>query len=406
MTLILTHWEGLTFIEPVRLHIAEDVLCSNRTRCFRSHQPGNTNASSNSIASLISAVSSLVPPKTTTQLISLTTVFTSPSWCSKLQLTFFGDNGAFDGLTSTFWKDPGFPSNDSRQISLQSCYPPHFTYQPDLFATDGFVYSPGVCPSGYFAAKSNGLYGQTTAAATSWCCPRYTPHTNSGAKDRTNNSIHTSSGMTFSAFQGCISLTTPTATTTLYEGQPIQMSQPYYILEPYIPVAWASSDLALFTPTSAPLSLAAQCKRLANVSRTSVTSTDPAKGGQQAVKGASGVKEKGGFSKAAKIGTGVGISVAAIAAAVVAVLVLKYRRKRRATALGLKARDTVELKNGVGISEVDADSRAEADFEHYRAEADSTASLRRELDSRAIRAEADGSSLRHELDSGWYGHEK
>jgi hypothetical protein len=126
------------------------------------------------VTSLISEVTKpIAKPGTTptsTTYIPLTTVFTPPKWCSDMRMTFFGDDG---GLTSTFWKDSNFPRNDSRAVSMRSCYPPHFEYQPDLFATDGYIYSPGVCPSGYYAAKSNGLKGGLGTAATSWCCPPY-----------------------------------------------------------------------------------------------------------------------------------------------------------------------------------------------------------------------------------------
>jgi uncharacterized protein YigE (DUF2233 family) len=84
-------------------------------------------------------------------------------------MTFFADHD----LVSTFWKDSAFRSNDSLQVSLRSCYPPHFTYQPDLFATDGYIYSPGVCPMGYYAAKSNVAVGKQGGVKTSWCCPQY-----------------------------------------------------------------------------------------------------------------------------------------------------------------------------------------------------------------------------------------
>jgi hypothetical protein len=101
--------------------------------------------------------------------------------------------------------------------------------------------------------------------------------------------------------------------------------------------------------------------------------------------------------------------VVVIAAVVMVVLLLKYRRKAQASAEELRKRDesdVVELKNGIVVSEADTDSRAEADFENGRVEADSMASVRPELDAPVVRLEAGGSSLRHELDSGWHGHEK
>ena len=217
------------------------------------------------------------------------------------------------------------------------------------------------------------------------------------------------SGMTFSAFQGCLSLATPTTTTTIAG---IQQINPYYVLEPYIAVAWDSSDLKLFTPTSAPLSVSVlqQCQR-----RTSGKSIVPvSSAGSAGVPGTSVGKDMpnapAGLSTAAKAGIGVAVPVAVISAIVMIVLLLKYRRKAHASAEELKRRDqsdTLELKNGIGVvvSEGDADSRAEADFENGRAEADSI-SIRPELDSPVVKAEADGSSLKYELDSGWHGHEK
>lgn len=224
------------------------------------------------------------------------------------------------------------------------------------------------------------------------------------------SSCHTdniSRGMTFSAFQGCVSLTTPTGPVTLYQfGDAIQMGSPYVVLEPYIPVAWASSDLAEFIPTSAPLSGTRQCLRtLASSSAVLVN------GGQAGIPGKATIPGdgSGGMSTAAKVGTGVGVSVTVVAAIVMAVLLLKYRRKAKAVALELESRDKsekTELKGGIVIHETEADSRVEADFEHYRVEADFNNAIRSELDSPVVRAEADGSSLRHELDSGWHGHEK
>jgi hypothetical protein len=188
------------------------------------------------------------------------------------------------------------------------------------------------------------------------------------------------------------------------------MNNPYYVLEPYIPVAWASSNLAEFTPTSAPLSNRAQC--IGALKTNGVSSAVLVSGtgsGAQSIPGVPGDKPRGRLSTGAKAGIGVGASAAAIAVITMIVLLLKYRRKAQISAEELKKRDQtdiVELKNGMVVSEVDADSRAEADSENYRAEADSNSFIRNELDENVVRAEAEGSSLRHELDSGWQGHEK
>jgi hypothetical protein len=216
--------------------------------------------------------------------------------------------------------------------------------------------------------------------------------------------------MTFSAFQGCVSLTTPTSTTTLYDGgSAIQQIAPYYVLEPYIPVAWATSDLKLFTPTSAPLSVS-HCSRVATASIVplSTASELPGLAGSPAIKG-NPVGKARGLPTGAKAGIGVGVAVAAISAVVMIVLLLKYRRKAQTSAAELKRRDQsdmLELKNGIVVSEDDAEFRAEANFENGRVEADSISPVPPELDSPVIRAEADGSNLKYELDSGWYGHEK
>ena len=292
-------------------------------------------------------------------------------------MTFFGDDG---GLTSTFWKDSNFPRNDSRAVSMRSCYPAHFEYQPDLFVTDGYIYSPGVCPSGYYAAKSNGLKGGSGTAATSWCCPH---------------------GMTFSAFQGCVSLTTPTSTTTLYQNhEKVQMIAPYVVLEPYIPVAWASGDLHLFTPTSAPLSVSQACRAQA---RASVANTGiPGTAGKH-VPGS-----PGGLSTGAKAGVGVGVAFAAVAAIAMIVLLLKYRRKAQVSAAELEKRDqpeNFESMTELVMTELQADETAEADCANARHEPDSI-SVKAELNSPIVILEADASNLRHELDSGWHGHEK
>ena len=215
------------------------------------------------------------------------------------------------------------------------------------------------------------------------------------------------SGMTFSAFQGCVSLTTPTSTTTLYQGVPIQMDQPYVVLEPYIPVAWASSDLHLFTPTAAPLSVLQECQPKARVSGAMVTGGGNAVGSPgKAVKDTPG--SPGRLSSGAKVGIGVGVAAAAVAAIALVVLLLKYRRKAQVSAAELKKRDQpddFESKTELVVTEMEADETAEADFANTRHEPDSI-SLKAELDSPIVRLEADASNLRHELDSGWHGHEK
>jgi hypothetical protein len=207
--------------------------------------------------------------------------------------------------------------------------------------------------------------------------------------------------MTFSAFQGCVSLTTPTSTTTLYQNhEKIQMIAPYVGLEPYIPVAWASGDLHLFTPTSAPLSVSQACRPKARVS---VANTGIPGRAVKDVPGSPGV-----LSTGAKAGIGVGVAFAAVAAIAMIVLLLKYRRKAQVSAAELKKRDQPgdhESKTELVVSEMEADGTAEADCANARHEPDSI-SLKAELDSPVVRLEAEGSNLRHKLDSGWHGHEK
>lgn len=213
--------------------------------------------------------------------------------------------------------------------------------------------------------------------------------------------------MTFSAFQGCISLTTPTAVTTLHEfGEPLPRSIPYYVLEPYIPVAWDSADFPKFTPSSAPLSVKQAC---AAARLSGPLASTPIVDGAGAPGSAA---SSDGLSVGAKAGIGVGVAIAAVMAITMVVLLLKYRRKATVSAAELKKRNEGDTKAGVSeskadlvVTEAESNSIVEADHENTTNEADSGI-ISAELDSPMTIAEMEGSRLRHELDGGWRGYEK
>ena len=65
--------------------------------------------------------------------------------------------------------------------------------------------------------------------------------------------------MTFQVYEGCISTMHTSTAVVLGGGKHKSVTTPIAVLEPYIPVAWASSDLDKFSPKSAPL-LSSGCR--------------------------------------------------------------------------------------------------------------------------------------------------
>ncbi|KAK4893299.1 hypothetical protein LTR27_008422 [Elasticomyces elasticus] len=112
-----------------------------------------------------------------------------------------------------------------------NCYPSNFD------ANASVLYSPGVCPSQYTAAASWTTDGSN--ATTSACCP---------------------SGMAYlqivsscSAILGSTKGGTANAATVLISPTLWLYGQLFTAYAPVIGVAWASTDLEIFTPASAPL---------------------------------------------------------------------------------------------------------------------------------------------------------
>ena len=240
----------------------------------------------------------------------------------------------------------GGPTVANTETSLfrgmsSDCFPPHFTAMVS--------YSPGVCPSGYETLHTDSADSTYTAT----CCP---------------------DGMLYNApYTTCLSLALDdlkivqhSSTTTL---QAANLS--LYVFAQPITVAYQSSDLSLWTTTSA---------SAASAPTSIVTTTS------NSIQSASSTKLTAG----AQAGLGVGVAIGVLA--LVAAAVLFWRRRRNI-----------------------ASSRGEVTGLHYsRAELHGMGRTRAELGEEEAVYEANGVSrppemdsmnVRAELESGWRGWE-
>ncbi|KAK5729332.1 hypothetical protein LTR17_012057 [Elasticomyces elasticus] len=153
--------------------------------------------------------------------VPLTTVFSPLPTCT---------SGPWVSIDSTQGTITCTQSLDSSLTA--SCYPVSFT------AGAAVLYSPGVCPSAYSAAASWTTDGINIT--TSICCPR---------------------GMSYLQLASSCAATLPndandfelTGTPLVIWNSTVQYRSIFTAFAPTLAVAWASSDLAQFTPIWAPL---------------------------------------------------------------------------------------------------------------------------------------------------------
>ncbi|KAK5732502.1 hypothetical protein LTR17_010441 [Elasticomyces elasticus] len=192
-------------------------MATAEIQSFDSTQNPFYSASVASIASVESAASvasvqSTVSVENEGRRSALTTYFTPPPACT---------NGPWISVSSTQGT-----ITCTRSLDTELCYPPYFTTSPLTF------YSPGVCPDQYSAVAT--WWDPSSVTTYEVCCP---------------------SGMTYlqlaSSCQAVLGGSTSTA--MIISNRTTQITDRFTAFAPTIAVAWASSDLDIFTPASAPL---------------------------------------------------------------------------------------------------------------------------------------------------------
>lgn len=211
----------------------------------------------------------------------------------------------------------------------------------ETFALSGgqytpLVYSPGVCRAGYTPAStiSIGLFGEAT---TSLCCLKGLTILSTGFGKGNCGSTITSPGVTI--VQGTHGgITTSTVVDSFFA-----VDLPYT-------VAWASSELPLFTPSGLPLIIANESRpesSTSSVSRFPMASDD---GASVPAKGTTGSSY---LSAGAQAGIGVGAAVAGIAigACFMWFFFIRKRSRRRQDGVELEGKGK-DLDDGPGIPEL------------------------------------------------------
>ena len=314
--------------------------------------------------STLTTLTSSIPESSSLPATSLTTAlltrFTPPADCKTTLAEWGFATSQAAGAIVTAQIDVG-----PRSCRLQTFALSDGQYTP-------LVYSPGVCRAGYTPAStiSIGLFGEAT---TSLCCLKGLTILSMGRGKGNCGSTITSPGVTIvQGTQGGIT------TSTVVDS--------FFLIDLPYTVAWASSELPLFTPSGLPLIVA-------NESRPeSSTRSDDA---SVPAKGATGSSY---LSAGAQAGIGVGAAVAGITigACFMWFFFIRKRSRRRQEGKGKNLDDgpgTPELGAEGGISEVAAKEKA---FEMY-------ADVGHEF-PQDWGQEVDA-GMRHELDANYKGEE-
>ena len=330
-----------------------------------------------------SSLSSSPPPR-----FPLTTIWTLPPDCEP----------TWDWLlwTTTTGTPVALPYGVS---NASSCYLP---FAVQMLVQGVPAYSPGICPSGYTAA-STFQPGAYDLAQTSICC-------DSGYEYQIDGLLSNS----------CISyVPTPTTILTLtetsmeasvfsYTRRPTKV-QGFLAVRTACMVAWASKDLTLFTPKSAPLILASQALVQSHLAAQSATSssthnqsaTDAASPASSpsnsfASPTAQATDSANNLTTGTQAGIGVGVALAGIALGMVAIWLVLIRPRRRRTN-GKRISDI--FNHGLGL-------KAELDTHRTRTEQlhETSSNKTTELSAEGLPREAD-TITRHELEAGYKGIE-
>ncbi|KAK4580252.1 hypothetical protein LTR86_000455 [Recurvomyces mirabilis] len=292
--------------------------------------------------------------------LPLTTAFTPAPVCS---------SSVWESVDSTQGTITCTPSLAPTLTS--QCYPRNFN------ETYTILYSPGVCPQGYAAAASWTSAGSDVH--TSLCCPH---------------------GMSWLQVVSSCSEILPTgsATAIVASNTTTTMTEPFTAYAPAIAVAWASSDLTLFSPASLPLLTTASLT--SEATSAAATSSDISAGSviaSSTATTATGASQTSttpgpGLSVGAKAGIGVGATVGGLLCLAVAAWFLLWRRRSFSTKGLPEAEGKAELpgdgieKKALHISELGPNG------EIYESAAKE-------------RPPEMGDNVRYELEADWHGHE-
>ncbi|KAK3625650.1 hypothetical protein LTR56_020262 [Elasticomyces elasticus] len=241
-----------------------------------------------------------------------------------------------------------------------SCYPASFT------AGAAVLYSPGVCPSAYSAAASWTTDGVNIT--TSICCPRgmsYLQLASSCAATLPNDA---------NDFE-------PTGTPLIIWNRTVQYTNLFTAFAPTLAVAWASSDLAQFTPTWAPVdSTITSSAVVGTPAGTSNTPVPPAPPTDR-------------LNRGTEAGIGVAASVVGV---VIGLAVWLFWRRRKA-----RANRNVTLTGGRAELEGEASEKQPPEIGELETKGEI-----HEFDGKGKPTELSTAiGQRHELDGGFRGHE-
>jgi len=243
----------------------------------------------------------------TTQTTALTSVFTPPASCSS---SWTYEAQTYNSVTG------GLLLQNALQEIDPACFPSGYSgYGRAPFTT--YVFSPGVCPSGYTTAAEN-LDGGTLSAV---CCQTgFSVLSFASSINGDGSSSFTYEGCTsiFPQASGATAVSARTEKsdlgTTTVTGPITMWAQPIYI-------QYAQQDLSLFstsTPTSASVSKSTPAP---SSTRTAPTSTST-------VAATSKDTTDGGLSTGATAGIAIAASICGLIA--IAAVFLLFMRKRRA----------------------------------------------------------------------------
>jgi hypothetical protein len=154
-------------------------------------------------------------------------------------------------------------------------------------------------------------------------------------------------------------------------------------IAPLMLIAWESSDMAVFTPPSAPL------LQVVAATATSVNSTSASDSTTSATSVNTDTLPVSELAQEAKIGIGVGTACGVLLVCT-SIGMLIYRRRVRRSREKSKIGQAAGETDGAGIvakAELAGDSHV------------------REIDIREVYAETDDANARHELEGDWHGYE-
>ena len=225
---------------------------------------------------------------------ALTTIFEPPQSCLDAPFTLGTSSSGLVGFW-TAWKDYYDKSSE--------CYPPSFS----KLQWNWTWYSPGVCPSGYNVAQTS-TPTDSIGVTQAWCCP------SSGTITGWRSGDSTYQACTFLASDTTVISTQGSSRATLTP------SFSFVAMQWPISVEWASSDLARFTPASAPMIQIDAASTIAQLTGT-VMSGGPGRTGTVPASG------EAGMSTGEAAGVAVG-SIVVLLAIVTGILCWICRRRR------------------------------------------------------------------------------